>query len=103
MDYETERAAALEQDAMNKEEWTSMAVRQYADVYGAADTTREWVLTPFDTWEPNPSYRGPRGPHPEDDSFWEMSEAEQAAHIAWLNAPKPPPAPRAPETDEIPF
>lgn len=38
------------------------ACREYAANCGS---DRAWVLTPFDTWEPNPHYRGPRVPHPE--------------------------------------
>jgi hypothetical protein len=33
---------------------------------GSDNPDNEWILTPYDTWERNPAYTGPRGPHPED-------------------------------------
>jgi hypothetical protein len=45
----------------------SEACREYARNYGATRPERAWILTDFDTWEPNPSYSGPPVPHPEDD------------------------------------
>lgn len=68
MFYEDEMDAALAQDAMNQGEYAAAAVRQYAAVYGEADTASAWVLTPYDTWERNPFYVGEPQPHPEDDS-----------------------------------
>jgi hypothetical protein len=38
--------------------YLTQAVRQYAYVYGEEDAESEWVLSPFDTWERNPHYRG---------------------------------------------
>lgn len=89
--------SALEERVANPSE----ARAEYAHNAGAMDTGREWILTPWDTWEHNPCYHGLKGPHPEDDSFWQMSEAEQAAYIAALNAP-PSPAPKADPLD-FPF
>lgn len=101
--YEREKADALAQEAMGQAEYMGEAVFQYASAYGSLDPDSEYVLSPFDTWERNPHYRGPRGPHPEDDSFWDMSEAEQAAYIAALNAP-PAPVDPAPDLDpDCPF
>lgn len=39
---------------------------------GETNPGKPWVLTPFDTWEPNPYYDGSKGPfesipHPESD------------------------------------
>lgn len=45
------------------------AVRQYAYVYGEEDVDSEWILSPFDTWERNPHYRGEPGRHPEDYDY----------------------------------
>jgi hypothetical protein len=45
------------------------AVAEYARQHGAVETERAWILSPFDTWERNPSYRGPAVPHPEDDHY----------------------------------
>ena len=36
---------------------------------GAADPTRAWICTDRDVWHPNPFYRGPPVPHPEDYEF----------------------------------
>lgn len=62
-EYEDSRA----QDAMSQGEYMSAALSQYAGVYGAEDVTREWILSPYDTWHKNPYYVGPPGRHPEDD------------------------------------
>lgn len=45
----------------------SEACREYAWNYGADRPNRAWILTDFDTWEPNPHYSGPPVPHPEFD------------------------------------
>ncbi len=44
-----------------------MAFKEYARNVGAEFPDRPWILTPMDTWERNPFYRGPPAPHPEDD------------------------------------
>lgn len=67
-DYQREREDALAHDAMTPGEYNRMAVNQYAAVYGAEDTESAWILSPFDSWERNPHYRGPAVRHPEDDS-----------------------------------
>lgn len=43
------------------------ACKEYARNYGYDHPELAWILTPFDTWEPNPAYRGPKVPHPEDE------------------------------------
>jgi hypothetical protein len=43
------------------------ACRQYARAVGATCPERAWILTDYDTWEPNPFYQGPPVRHPEDD------------------------------------
>lgn len=45
------------------------AVAEYASQHGRLDTEREWILSPFDSWERNPFYTGPKGRHPEDDGY----------------------------------
>lgn len=45
----------------------TMAFREYAFAHGAMDPEAPWILTPMDTWERNPHYRGPPARHPEDD------------------------------------
>ena len=47
------------------------AADEYGRNHGSENTDCAWILTPFDTWEANPFYRGPAVPHPEDDSNWE--------------------------------
>lgn len=64
-EYEIERERALEQDAMTQGEYHAAALAQYAGAHGADRPERAWILTPFDTWERNPSYAGPPVPHPE--------------------------------------
>lgn len=47
----------------------SEARAEYARNAGADDPSRCWILTPWDTWEKNPHYRGPAVRHPEDDVY----------------------------------
>lgn len=42
-------------------------LREFARNAGAEQPDRAWILTPWDTWEPNPFYSGPPVRHPEDD------------------------------------
>jgi hypothetical protein len=51
---------------------TSEQVSQWARAEGAESPETGWILSPFDTWERNPSYRGPEVPHPEDEEGWTM-------------------------------
>lgn len=71
----------------------SEARAEYAANAGAEDVGRQWILTPWDTWERNPHYSGPEQRHPEADP----EDAEMA-----------PPAPWRPwvpsdATDDLPF
>ena len=43
------------------------ACREYAANVGADRQDVAWILTDWDTWEPNPFYLGPMMPHPEED------------------------------------
>jgi len=60
------------------------ACKEYAYNYGSLHPDRAWILTDFDTWEPNPHYRGPRLPHPEFDS--DNSIAQEEAEYADAHA-----------------
>ena len=64
--WDTLRELEDEQDSRLASD--SEANREYARNAGAEDPTRAWILTPWDSWERNPSYHGPDVPHPEDDS-----------------------------------
>lgn len=49
------------------------ACSEYARQHGRADIEenreqRAWILTPYDSWERNPFYRGPEVPHPESEN-----------------------------------
>lgn len=48
-------------------EYMVAACREYARQHGALEPDSAWILTPFDTWEPNPCYNGPPISHPEFD------------------------------------
>lgn len=39
---------------------------EYAAAHGALNVDQAWILSPFDVWYANPSYRGPAVPHPEN-------------------------------------
>ncbi|UIS25302.1 hypothetical protein [Erythrobacter phage vB_EliS-L02] len=65
-EYEREREIAEAEEALSDGAYYSEAVRQYAAAYGEEEPDKPWILSPFDTWERNPYYRGPPVPHPED-------------------------------------
>ena len=64
---------------------TEYAINVGRDLAESGDTTRAWVLSPYDTWESNPFYVGPPVPHPEDyhpedeDEVWSDDDARLAA------------------------
>ena len=68
MNYEDEKQAALQNEALTEGELYSASMREYAGNVGSENTEQAWILTPFDTWERNPYYNGPPVRHPEDDS-----------------------------------
>ena len=43
------------------------ACREYARNVGYERPEHAWILTDYDTWEPNPYYHGPPQQHPEFD------------------------------------
>jgi hypothetical protein len=43
------------------------AVHEYVSYVGSTRPEAAWILSQYDTWEPNPYYSGPAEPHPEDD------------------------------------
>lgn len=47
----------------------SEARAEYAANAGRERVEQAWVLTPWDTWEANPFYRGPAVRHPEADDY----------------------------------
>jgi hypothetical protein len=50
------------------------AAQEYGANAGSERPQHAWILTPYDTWVRNPSYRGEPQPHPEDDAAWEAGE-----------------------------
>jgi hypothetical protein len=52
-------------DAFDNFASPSDACREYARNVGRDRPDTAWISTPYDTWEPNPFYRGPAQPHPE--------------------------------------
>jgi hypothetical protein len=53
-------------DSLTQGQRMTGACREYAYNAGAERPDTEWLCTDFDTWERNPHYTGPAGPHPED-------------------------------------
>lgn len=45
------------------------ADREYAHNVGHDNVEQAWILSDRDVWYPNPFYRGPPQPHPEDDPY----------------------------------
>lgn len=102
-EVEREREESFRHDSLSHTEWLVESVHHYAAVYGAEEPEKEYILSPFDTWHPNPYYTGRKGPHPEDDDFWSLSPEEQEAEIERLNAPRPVYSPPPPRDDDLPF
>lgn len=50
------------------------ACREYARNVGAERPEDAWILTDWDTWEPNPYYHGPAVPHPEDAVYMDADD-----------------------------
>jgi hypothetical protein len=46
--------------------YIQQAIREWAWIVGAERLDQQWLLTDYDTWEPNPHYHGPDQGHPED-------------------------------------
>lgn len=42
---------------------------EYATNVGAERRDVAWILSDRDVWYPNPFYKGPPQPHPEDDCY----------------------------------
>ena len=60
-------------------EWALETGRARAEENG--DRSQAWLLSPVDTWERNPFYRGPANPrHPEDD--YEYTDADGAVRTS---------------------
>lgn len=80
----------------------SDACREYAAAVGSEHPDRAWILTDYDTWEPNPYYVGPPRMHPEmvgeddeDDIFYPHHSAhvydyERELDRRWDNDPDRP-------------
>ncbi len=52
------------------------ACREYARNVGHERPEDAWILTDWDTWEPNPFYCGPAVPHPEDAMYMDIDDPE---------------------------
>lgn len=52
------------------------ACREYALNVGRERVESAWILTDYDTWQPNPFYTGPAVRHPEDDYYEEIEEVD---------------------------
>lgn len=68
-DYEREREEALACESLSQGAYNRLAVNQYAAAHGEDSPDQAWILSPFDSWEPNPFYRGPPVPHPEEYDY----------------------------------
>jgi hypothetical protein len=76
------------------------ACKEYARNAGYEDPSQEWILTPWDTWEVNPAYTGPRGRHPEDDCY---DEEEFYGPFLPVNAGTWEARRPSADSDDIPF
>lgn len=69
-------------DTLSYSQWQAEAVRQYAGDHGRDRPDLAYILSPYDTWETNPFYVGPRQPHPESDEPPVDLTFKQAATMA---------------------
>jgi len=46
--------------------YIQQAIREWVWIVGAERPDQQWLLTDYDSWEPNPHYHGPDQGHPED-------------------------------------
>jgi len=51
----------------------AQADRQYAETAGSERRQQAWILSDRDVWYPNPYYKGPPQPHP-DDERWDEED-----------------------------
>ena len=105
-EYEREKQDALAMESLSQGEWFSQAFADFAQLNGAIEPDREWLLSDYDVWVKNPHYRGEPGAHPEDDEYWNASEEERAVADADRRARREAAraAPPAPNLDQdIPF
>ena len=104
-DYEREKADALAMESLSEGEYMSRAFSDFAQLNGAVEPEREWLLSDYDVWVRNPHYRGEPGAHPEDDEYWQASDEERAKADADRRErlARQRVAPPAPRDDGMPF
>lgn len=64
------------------------AVREYAFNVGSDRPDVAWILSPYDTWERNPFYVGPKQPHPEDAMYGDFDEDFDDESLEAVEAPE---------------
>jgi hypothetical protein len=84
---------------------TSDAVREHVRWVGGEHPDSAWILSPFDTWEPNPLYRGARDGiadrHPEDErTDEEIRAAIEASKLRALGIDPQDPCLVVPSADD---
>lgn len=68
------------------------AMHEFARNVGRERPESAWILTPYDVWQANPFYTGPKVAHPESDNAWD----EEPLY-------NPAPFPVVDDNDDIPF
>jgi len=58
---------------------------EYAHNVGREHPERAWILSDRDVWYPNPAYRGPAVPHPEDDRGDDDCDDGQGREPEWTS------------------
>lgn len=97
---------ALAMEGLSDGAYMSLALRQYAAAHGEAEPRREWILSPYDTWEKNPYFTGKPGRHPEDDydDYPDVIPSEEIAYgVPNLRQPAVHQLPWSCDCEEIPF
>ena len=62
--------------------YMKQALREWAWVVGAERLDQQWLLTDYDSWEPNPHYHGPDQGHPEDQCYDEDLSHDQTKNLS---------------------
>ena len=74
MDWEQENAFFNE--GLSEGERIQSSIREWANNTGYLQPDTAWLISNYDTWEPNPYYQGKPVPHPEDDCVYHIPEGD---------------------------
>lgn len=59
---------------------------EYATNAGASRPDVAWILSDRDVWYPNPAYKGPAVPHPDDEIEPDDTDWDNVPDVAWVGS-----------------